>query len=95
MGGRRLSPGDVELAASRGLVVDRLALPTMTLPTAVKRRFRDLITLTGSRLVDTATLSTSAALRPCRTWVATERSSAFDTATRYLTRPLPLRSAGC
>lgn len=40
-----------------GLVVDLLELPTATLPTAVKRRFQDLITLTGSRLVDTAVLS--------------------------------------
>jgi NRPS condensation-like uncharacterized protein len=40
-----------------GLVVDLLELPTATLPTAVKRRFQDLIKLTGSRLVDTAVLS--------------------------------------
>jgi NRPS condensation-like uncharacterized protein len=40
-----------------GLVVDLLELPTATLPAAVKRRFQDLIKLTGSRLVDTAVLS--------------------------------------
>ncbi|HWE14565.1 MAG TPA: condensation domain-containing protein [Solirubrobacteraceae bacterium] len=40
-----------------GLVVDLLEVPTATLPTAVKKRFQDLITLTGSRLVDTAVLS--------------------------------------
>jgi NRPS condensation-like uncharacterized protein len=40
-----------------GLVIDLLELPTATLPTGIKRRFQDLITLTGSRLVDTAVLS--------------------------------------
>jgi NRPS condensation-like uncharacterized protein len=40
-----------------GLAVDLLELPTATLPTAVKQRFQDLISLTGSRFVDTAVLS--------------------------------------
>jgi NRPS condensation-like uncharacterized protein len=40
-----------------GLVVDLLELPTATLPTAVKRRFQDLIRMTGSRFVDTTVLS--------------------------------------
>jgi NRPS condensation-like uncharacterized protein len=40
-----------------GLVVDLLELPTATLPVAVKRRFQDLIELTGSRFVDTTMLS--------------------------------------
>jgi NRPS condensation-like uncharacterized protein len=40
-----------------GVLVDLLELPTATLPTVVKRRFQDLITLTGSRLLDTAMLS--------------------------------------
>src|SRR5215210_4540587 len=40
-----------------GLAVDLLELPTATLPTVVKQRFQDLITLTGSRFVDTTVLS--------------------------------------
>ncbi|MFZ0041005.1 MAG: condensation domain-containing protein [Solirubrobacteraceae bacterium] len=48
---------DIKRHDSAGLVVDLLELPTATLPTAVKRRFQDLITLTGNRLVDSAVLS--------------------------------------
>jgi NRPS condensation-like uncharacterized protein len=48
---------EIKRHAAAGLVVDLLDLPTATLPTAVKRRFQDLIALTGSRLVDTAVLS--------------------------------------
>jgi NRPS condensation-like uncharacterized protein len=40
-----------------GLMVDLLELPTATLPTALKQRFQNLITLTGDRFVDTAVLS--------------------------------------
>jgi NRPS condensation-like uncharacterized protein len=40
-----------------GLAVDLLELPTATLPTALKQRFQDLISLTGNRFVDTAVLS--------------------------------------
>jgi NRPS condensation-like uncharacterized protein len=40
-----------------GLAVDLLELPTATLPAAVKQRFQDLISLTGSRFVDTTVLS--------------------------------------
>jgi NRPS condensation-like uncharacterized protein len=47
-----------------GLVVDLLELPTTVLPTAVKRRFQDLIGLTGDRFVDTAMLSNLGRLDP-------------------------------
>jgi NRPS condensation-like uncharacterized protein len=47
-----------------GLVVDLLELPTATLPTGVKRRFQDLITLTGDRFVDTSVLSNLGRLEP-------------------------------
>jgi NRPS condensation-like uncharacterized protein len=45
----------VELAEDEQ--ADLLELPTATLPTAIKRRFQDLIAMTGSRFVDTAVLS--------------------------------------
>jgi NRPS condensation-like uncharacterized protein len=48
---------EIKRRGAGALVVDLLELPTATLPTAVKRRFQDLITLTGNRLVDTAVLS--------------------------------------
>ncbi len=48
---------EIKRRDAAGLVVDLLELPTATLPTAVKRRFQDLITLTGNRFVDTAVLS--------------------------------------
>ncbi len=48
---------EIKDQGAAGLVIDLLELPTATLPTAVKRRFQDLITLSGSRLVDTAVLS--------------------------------------
>jgi NRPS condensation-like uncharacterized protein len=48
---------EIKTRGAAGLVIDLLELPTATLPTAVKRRFQDLISLTGSRLVDTAVLS--------------------------------------
>jgi NRPS condensation-like uncharacterized protein len=47
----------IKSQGAAGLVVDLLELPTATLPTVVKQRFQDLITLTGNRLVDTAVLS--------------------------------------
>jgi len=47
-----------------GLAVDLLELPTATLPTAVKHRFQDLISLTGSRFVDTTVLSNLGRLNP-------------------------------
>ncbi len=48
---------EIKDRGAAGLVVDLLELPTATLPTGVKRRFQDLITVTGSRLVDTTVLS--------------------------------------
>jgi NRPS condensation-like uncharacterized protein len=48
---------EIKRRDAAGLVVDLLELPTATLPTAVKRRFQDPITLTGDRFVDTAVLS--------------------------------------
>jgi NRPS condensation-like uncharacterized protein len=48
---------EIKRRDAAGLVVDLLELPTATLPTAVKRRFQDLITLSGDRFVDTAVLS--------------------------------------
>jgi NRPS condensation-like uncharacterized protein len=48
---------EIKRRDAAGLVVDLLELPTATLPTAVKRRFQDLITLTGDRFVDSAVLS--------------------------------------
>jgi len=48
---------EIKRRDAAGLVVDLLELPTATLPTAVKRRFQDLITLTGDRFVDTSVLS--------------------------------------
>ncbi len=48
---------EIKRRDAAGLVVDLLELPTATLPTAVKRRFQDLITLTGDRFVDTTVLS--------------------------------------
>jgi len=64
----------VEAAAARtrrikdegvaGLVIDLLELPTATLPTGVKRRFQDLITLSADRFVDTAVLSNLGRLDP-------------------------------
>ncbi|MEA2310838.1 MAG: hypothetical protein QOE28_806, partial [Solirubrobacteraceae bacterium] len=47
-----------------GLVIDLLELPTAALPTGLKRRFQDLITLTGDRFVDTAVLSNLGRLDP-------------------------------
>jgi NRPS condensation-like uncharacterized protein len=47
----------IKSQGAAGLAVDLLELPTATLPTVVKQRFQDLITLTGSRLLDTAMLS--------------------------------------
>jgi NRPS condensation-like uncharacterized protein len=47
-----------------GLVVDLLEGPTAALPTAVKRRFQDLIGLTGNRWVDTTVLSNLGRLEP-------------------------------
>jgi NRPS condensation-like uncharacterized protein len=47
-----------------GLMVDLLQVPTATLPTGVKRRFQDLIPLTGDRWVDTAVLSNLGRLEP-------------------------------
>jgi NRPS condensation-like uncharacterized protein len=48
---------EIKSQGAAGLIVDLLELPTATLPTAVKQRFQNLITLTGNRLVDTAVLS--------------------------------------
>jgi NRPS condensation-like uncharacterized protein len=48
---------EIKRRDAAGLVVDLLELPTATLPTAVKRRFQDLITLTADRYVDTSVLS--------------------------------------
>jgi NRPS condensation-like uncharacterized protein len=48
---------EIKRRDAAGLVVDLLELPTATLPTAVKRRFQDLIAFTGDRFVDTAVLS--------------------------------------
>jgi NRPS condensation-like uncharacterized protein len=47
----------IKSQGAAGLAVDLLELPTATLPTVVKQRFQDLITITGSRLLDTAMLS--------------------------------------
>jgi NRPS condensation-like uncharacterized protein len=47
----------IKRQGAAGLAVDLLELPTATLPTVLKQRLQDLITLTGSRLVDTAMLS--------------------------------------
>jgi NRPS condensation-like uncharacterized protein len=47
----------IKSQGAAGLAVDLLELPTATLPTVLKQRFQDLITLTGSRLLDTAMLS--------------------------------------
>jgi NRPS condensation-like uncharacterized protein len=55
--GARSRTRKIKSQGAAGLAVDLLELPTATLPTAVKQRFQDLITLTGSRLLDTAMLS--------------------------------------
>jgi NRPS condensation-like uncharacterized protein len=47
-----------------GLMVDLLELPTAALPTGLKQRFQNLITLTGDRFVDTAVLSNLGRLDP-------------------------------
>jgi NRPS condensation-like uncharacterized protein len=47
-----------------GLVIDLLDLPTATLPTGIKRRFQDLITLSANRFVDSAVLSNLGRLEP-------------------------------
>jgi NRPS condensation-like uncharacterized protein len=47
-----------------GLVVDLLELPTATLPTGLKRRLQDLISMTGDRFVDTTVLSNLGRLDP-------------------------------
>jgi NRPS condensation-like uncharacterized protein len=50
-------PRQIKDEGGAGLAVDLLELPTATLPTAVKQRFQDLISLTGNRFVDTTVLS--------------------------------------
>jgi NRPS condensation-like uncharacterized protein len=57
VGAARARTREIKRRDAAALVVDLLELPTATLPTAVKRRFQDLLTLTGNRFVDTAVLS--------------------------------------